>query len=335
MKFSIIIPLYNKEKYIERCLDSLLDQGLEPNEYEVIIVDDGSKDSGALVVENYAKRNKDVRIELIIQKNQGPSAARNNGLNKATGEYVYFLDADDYLAPNALDCLYSLSHKNAIELLEFDSEYINEGELPKFSKLHSKNDSIEVTNGQDYIAKNGLRNSACFYVIKRSFLTSTAITFLEDMRAYEDMIFTSSVFLSANKVSKVNLDAHRYVKVAGSIVTSKDSKKNLEFIEGMVKAVEEFDSLIKNYKSSKSNNLKVIDRLKDKQQAVVFALIIRAYKYRLDPKIFSAILDKMKTLEAYPITIKMEGSSNYIRPFINSKNSVLLGLRVMRTMKFL
>ncbi|MEP4882649.1 MAG: hypothetical protein ABJV00_08015, partial [Maribacter dokdonensis] len=76
-------------------------------------------------------------------------------------------------------------------------------------------------------------------------------------------------------------------------------------------------------------------RLKDKQQAVVFALIIRAYKYRLDPKIFSAILDKMKTLEAYPITIKMEGSSNYIRPFINSKNSVLLGLRVMRTMKFL
>ncbi|CAN0605462.1 unnamed protein product, partial [Ectocarpus sp. 12 AP-2014] len=179
------------------CLDSLLDQGLEPNEYEVIIVDDGSKDSGALVVENYAKRNKDVRIELIIQKNQGPSAARNNGLNKATGEYVYFLDADDYLAPNALDCLYSLSHKNGIELLEFDSEYINEGELPKFSKLHSKNDSIEVTNGQDYIAKNGLRNSACFYVIKRSFLTSTAITFLEDMRAYEDMIFTSSVFLSA------------------------------------------------------------------------------------------------------------------------------------------
>ncbi|HDZ03959.1 hypothetical protein LCGC14_0132230 [marine sediment metagenome] len=335
MKFSIIIPLYNKEKYIERCLESLLCQGLKPDEYEVIIVDDGSKDSGALVVKNYAKKNTFVNIKLIIQKNQGPSAARNNGLIKAIGEYIYFLDADDYLAPNALECLFNLSQQNNIELLEFDSEYINEGAQPNFSKLDTENLALQVTDGKDYIAKYGLRNSACFYVIKRRFLLDSNITFLEDMRAYEDMIFTSSVFLKASSVSKVNLDAHRYVKVAGSIVTSKDSKKNLEFIQGMVKAVVEFNDLIKNYKSSTNDTTKVINRLKDKQQAVVFALIIRAYKYRLDPKVFNTILNKMKTLEVYPITLNMDGTNNYIRLFMNNKNCVLLGLKVMRILKFL
>ncbi len=102
MKLSILIPLYNKEKYIERCLKSLLDQDISPSEYEIIIVDDGSKDSSAQIVENYAEKN--ANIHLISQQNQGPSVARNRCLEAAKGNYLYFLDADDYLATNVLNC---------------------------------------------------------------------------------------------------------------------------------------------------------------------------------------------------------------------------------------
>ena len=90
MKLSILIPLYNKEKYIERCFKSLLEQDLSPNEYEIIIVDDGSKDSGASIVQSYADKHSN--IHLIKQQNQGPSVARNKCLDAAVGEYVYFFE---------------------------------------------------------------------------------------------------------------------------------------------------------------------------------------------------------------------------------------------------
>ena len=125
MKLTILISLYNKEKYIERCLKSLIEQDVSPNMYEIIIVDDGSKDSGGLIVQNYAKKHQN--IKLISQLNQGASAARNRGLEAASGDYLYFLDADDYLNTNVLNYLLELGEQNDLEILEFNTKQIIEG----------------------------------------------------------------------------------------------------------------------------------------------------------------------------------------------------------------
>ncbi|SKB46620.1 glycosyltransferase [Maribacter arcticus] len=345
MKLSIIIPLYNKEKYIERCLQSLLNQGLASNDYEIIIVDDGSKDSSVDAVNTYAKKNGIVNIKLIQQINQGPSAARNNGLLEAKGDYIYFLDADDLLSKHALSYLITLSKENDLDILEFDTKEIEEGKLsglPDSSLFDTKEIKVSVMEGKSFIAEYDLRNQAWRYLIKRKFLLDTDILFLVDMRAYEDLIFTASVFLLAKRISKVSVDAHRYIKVAGSIVTSKNPEKNLEFILGMVKAVEELDNLIKKYDESKENNALVINKLKAKQQAVVYALLIRAFKYKLNPKDLSAILDKMNTLEAYPIDYNKGGIGKLsliqkiiFFPLVNNRTSLLLGLKIIRKLKFL
>ena len=100
-KVSVIVPVYNVEKYIRKCLDSIVSQTL--NDLEIILVNDGSTDTSPAICEEY--KRKDERIKMITQKNQGLSAARNAGLKDATGEYVIFIDSDDYIAENMLEIL--------------------------------------------------------------------------------------------------------------------------------------------------------------------------------------------------------------------------------------
>lgn len=338
MKLTILISLYNKEKYIERCLKSLIEQDVSPNMYEIIIVDDGSKDSGGLIVQNYAKKHQN--IKLISQLNQGASAARNRGLEAASGDYLYFLDADDYLNTNVLNYLLELGEQNDLEILEFNTKQIIEGSIFNSVPLNPENVSVHVMDGYTYVAEYGLRNEAWRYIVLKSFLMDTGIKFIEGT-FYEDVIFTASLFLKAKRMAKVNLDIHRYVVVENSIVTNRDSAHNLKFINGMVYAIEHFYKLINGLNSSHVNCHKVTKKLKGKQQAFVFALIIRTLKYRLlsfdDLK---KILLKLNKLEAYPIDLKAEGIRvGKIRHRIynltygiifNNKVFLYLGMSIMR-----
>ena len=103
MKVSVIIPVYNAEKYLEQCLESLLNQTLK--EIEIICVDDGSEDRSVEIIEKFSE--KDCRISLLRQKNSYAGVARNNGLNASTGKYVIFLDADDFFEPDMLLSMYN------------------------------------------------------------------------------------------------------------------------------------------------------------------------------------------------------------------------------------
>ena len=100
---SIIVPLYNSEKYLPKCLDSLLDQDIQESEYEIILVDDGSPDNSRFIAGEYARAHSN--IVVISQANKGTSGARNTGLRHASGKYVYFVDPDDYILNNSLSRL--------------------------------------------------------------------------------------------------------------------------------------------------------------------------------------------------------------------------------------
>lgn len=93
IKLTIIIPVYNVEKYVGRCIESCLKQDLSPKEYEILVVNDGSKDGSIDIVRRYARENENIRI--IEQENAGLSAARNHGIKEARGEYLWFVDSDD------------------------------------------------------------------------------------------------------------------------------------------------------------------------------------------------------------------------------------------------
>ena len=111
-KISIIIAVYNAEKYIEKCLNSIKEQ--TNSNYEIIIVDDGSKDNSLNICEKFKGENKNIIINIISQENKGPSKARNKGIEKATGDYITFVDADDYLEENILKNLVNNSEPNVM-----------------------------------------------------------------------------------------------------------------------------------------------------------------------------------------------------------------------------
>ena len=160
MKLSIVVPLYNKEKYIERCLDSLLAQDLPSSEYEIIVVDDGSTDSSYSIASDYSEKH--LNIKLFNQKNQGAGAARNKGLDLASGDYVYFLDADDYIASNVLNVLLTTGEKHQLEILGFKTIETVDEYLPESNTQEREDFSLEVMDGTGYIAKHGFRNEAWF-----------------------------------------------------------------------------------------------------------------------------------------------------------------------------
>ena len=115
IKISIIVPIYNVEEYLENCLQSILAQTYP--HLELILVDDGSPDNCPRLCDEW--KNKDARIEVIHKENGGPSSARNAGLDIATGDYVYFLDSDDWLEKNALQTLVENLQKNAVDCIGF------------------------------------------------------------------------------------------------------------------------------------------------------------------------------------------------------------------------
>ncbi len=127
LKLSIIIPIYNVEKFLPACLDSLYQQDLAESDYEIVCVIDGATDGSREVVEEYAKKH--TNILLVEQENRGVSAARNNGLRRASGEYVWFVDGDDMIAPNCIGRICAELDKYQADIFEFRCQTCEENQL--------------------------------------------------------------------------------------------------------------------------------------------------------------------------------------------------------------
>lgn len=222
MKFSVIIPVYNVESYLQACLDSVLNQTFE--DWEAICVNDGSTDNSATLLEEYG--HKDGRFKVVNQPNGGLSAARNTGLKAATGEYVLFLDSDDWLECNALERVSeSLTDEDMLcfsgrRFFEKESRYHEADQLQPRS----------YATGMDYYNENALsvRDFAFVCVVlrayKREFLLSHDLWFKEGI-FHEDNLFTPLACYYAEKVKVINDCLYDYRVRANSITTTGNVKR--------------------------------------------------------------------------------------------------------------
>ena len=187
-KISVIIPVYNVEQYLPRCLDSVLAQTF--TDFEVICVNDGSPDNSAAILTEYAQR--DNRIRIINQENQGLSGARNTGLKTAQGEYIYFLDSDDCLHPQALEVLYRFITENKADIVSCDFSK-NDTSIPSFQKIEISDIPFEITDNPLHFNKKGytLHISACTKLYKRSILND--LEFIRGIH-FEDCPWTLAIW---------------------------------------------------------------------------------------------------------------------------------------------
>lgn len=220
IKISIIVPVYNVEKYLSRCLDNLINQTLK--DIEIICVNDGSKDSSAEILETYAQKDK--RIVILNQENAGLSVARNNGMDIAKGEYIGFVDSDDWVDLDFFEKLYNTAIKYDCEIAVAD--FIREHPTKKIKRLNLTEEKVYKTTEEKYLVCKTYREGCVWNKIyKTEFLKSINLKFVAGMY-YEDRDFTARSLHFSKKLVTVPNTYYRYFVNPKSIV-----KKGLNKIQ--------------------------------------------------------------------------------------------------------
>ncbi|MFS4466774.1 glycosyltransferase [Maribacter sp. 2210JD10-5] len=301
MRLSIILPIYNVEKYISQCIDSLIDQDLNQEDYEIILVNDGSEDKSEDIAKSYCKNY--FNVHLYVQKNAGVGSARNYGLEKAKGEYIYFLDPDDFLTTNVLSQLVNVIETNNLDVMTFNSttfKTIKSGPSNSSSKTKESATLSKIISGEDYIASMAHSSAVWWFFIKREFLVATNLKFLEG-QWMEDAIFMLHLFLKAKRIAHYNLMAHNYRIAPGSAMTSKEPAHYLKLTRDFKNAAIYFNNIINDLKTRETNP-NTIEQIKTKQQSFVFLAMMRMIKSTIRFNEVKLIVKEISDIKSYPIT---------------------------------
>ncbi len=218
-KFSIIIPVYNVEEYIKDCLESVARQTFK--DYEVIVVNDGTKDNSMEIV-------KDYKVKIINQENQGLSVARNNGVKKARGEYILFLDSDDTIEEELLEKLNNATKDNP-DLIRFQIQETYSNQEPK----KWQEEGFDTCNGEkafEKICKYHFVENAWCYAIKKSYYEENHFEFAKG-KIHEDFGLIPLVIIKAKKVKSISYIGYNYRQRENSIMSTNNYEKTKKKVE--------------------------------------------------------------------------------------------------------
>lgn len=279
IKISIILPIYNSEKYLRKCLDSILGQSLK--EIEVIAINDGSSDKSLDILNSYI----DGRLSIINQKNLGVSYARNKGLEISTGKYIICLDSDDWIEKNYLYEIYKEAEKRQLDILISDY-FLDIGE-DSFYKEDIKQNELEIISGEKYIASFFKKNLQGFNVnklFKRDIIEYNNISYDEKVTFMEDTLFLMKIAKKATRIGKINKAYYHYVQHADN-TTKKIKIKHLESVEIV------FDNLKIEFK----NNKQILSLINEKEVNCLCWGIFNLKDKEKNSNIIEKFLKKLKS----------------------------------------
>ncbi len=333
-KVSVIIPVYNVETYLDECVQSVVKQTCP--EIEIILVDDGSKDSSGRMCDVYA--SEDQRIKVIHKKNGGLGSARNAGLEMAQGKYFLFLDSDDYLDLNCVEYLFDIAEKNKLDMVLFTAESFIDGVLPEESVIGDyqtyKDHLYEVMSGvdcleysihnKDYIVSN------CMRLYSRRIAT---FHYNEEI-VHEDEDIGIYTYLLSKRVMRVDLPFYKRRYRAGSIMTSTDPAREANgYMYAAVRMIEFYT----NTKSERMKKIllerfesyfhticeKYLDSTPDQKMEISDA--IRRELFHLQ-YIKLPLSKKTKIKILFPWVIEV-GALNRLRPFVKEQAELIPDIR--------
>lgn len=239
---SVITPLFNCEKYLERCINSVLSQTYACFEY--ILVDDGSSDNSGKIARKYA--NKYSRIRYIKKNNGGPASARNMGLINARGEYIAFLDADDYYKPEFLEKMILALERNDAEVAVCG--FVQQDSSGK--QYNSYEISSRVFSFKDeYVTKQFVPFVVWQLMVKKSLLSEQNILFNEKLFVLEDLLFIYHVLITSKKIVYINSILYINCVRDDSLVHQCFNSEHSEKLLGKLQAYEEMDEFTKEYET--------------------------------------------------------------------------------------
>lgn len=284
IKVSVIIPVYNTEKYIRDAVESIIKQTLK--ELEIIIINDGSTDNSLQIIEELS--NIDNRIFMYSQSNLGLSMARNAGILRAQGKYIYFMDSDDILEKDAMELCFNKCEEQQLDFVFFDALSFYEDDIKNAPTLnYQRTDKLEdiIYTGNDALKIQLLNKvytpSACLNFVNKKFLDNHHLQFFPGI-VHEDQLFTTLLYLQAKRTACIHRSFfHRRIR-ANSIMTCKFSLRN---IKGYLTVTE---NILKFRKQTSNTEDKVIIDLYLSQ--MLDAAVWEAYALPLQDRLRLALL---------------------------------------------
>ena len=324
MKISVVIPIYNVEQYIQECVDSVLSQSY--TDIEVILVDDGSPDGCPAICDNYAQ--VDCRIIVVHKPNGGLSDARNAGLKIATGDYVLFLDADDYYKNNDfIEELVRATKDGTNDAVFFQRtvfyDYSNKPNKNYPAYLKEWNE-LKASNILLKLAQNDILDaSACMKATKRSLLLNNELYFTKGLHS-EDVEWFSRYMMFLNSIALVNKPDYYYRKHDGSI-TSKPTEKN---VRDLLYTIQQHSERIKNT-CVDNERLRAILSYHSYQYYIILGLVNNAVAGEKRHQLLNEC-KKYKWLTKYSISPKTRRSAAVLNLFGIKLASKILGYYIKK-----
>ena len=231
-KISVIVPIYNAEKFLHRCIDSILAQSF--TDFELLLIDDGSNDNSGKICDDYAQ--KDNRIKVFHKKNGGVSSARNIGLENAIGEWIAFCDADDWYCSNTFNMAFSLFDKNKVDIIEIP--YSRDGKFHVHKEL--------LINGKKEIDKyyaNNFRNELWGRFFSKRLICDKR--FMTSLKIGEDVVFFISCYTDINTLYTSSQGGYIYFRNNSSVMVTSECKLEQEQVEKYLAIISQMSIPIK------------------------------------------------------------------------------------------
>lgn len=315
VKLTIIVPIYGVEQYLRKCVDSLLAQNLPSSEYEIILVDDGSPDECPQICDSYAIAHDNIRV--VHRENGGLSAARNSGIEVAQGEYIMFVDSDDYIEPNVLGGLLAQMERDNLDVLRYRlqyvrikkegvSELVNEAEYEVYNPYKSdpfkgNNYSEDPTDGISFL--NSRMNTQCYawqFVLRRTLvignrsLVNDRCLFTPGIY-FEDTDWTPRMLCRAKRVASTGTVVYNYLMREGSITNAVNRSKQKKVLDDKIRLISTLQQQSIDLRKSGRYNRWYQDMISDTVVSIIGMLGVEFYDER------ELYLENLRQLNIYPI----------------------------------
>ncbi len=312
IKYSFIVPVYNTEKYLKKCLDSLVNQTYK--DFEIIVVNDGSTDKSSNIISKYQKKYKNIIV--IDKENEGLSMARNRGVQKSSGKYIIFVDSDDYVSNKLLEEVDKKIDDNDILRFQIATE---DEEYTKINEYHEE--GFESMCGYDafkYLSSYHFVEPAWCYVIRKNYYIENKFSFKKGVY-HEDFGLIPYVIYKARKVKSIDFIGYYYIQRNGSIMNNNDYKKTVK---------KAFD-MLEQYKTMRlfAKNINRKNNLDDYFLSYISnSVIVKARELKKDEKkVYINELKKLNVFDGVLVNARIRRFKKYLM-----KHNLNLYLKVVR-----
>lgn len=313
MKLSVVIAVYNTELYLEKCIQSVLKSPLSENDYEIIVINDGSTDKSQLIVENIMREN--ANIKLINKKNGGQSTARNVGFQLAKGDYIFCLDSDDYIDGELFSLALNYACENDLDMFPIQFIKVSENnEILLFRDTYRELSSI--ITGAEFMNRFVISGAMARYFYKTEIIKKNNLKLIEGIY-HEDEEFVIRFLTFVKRITYSKTPVYYYLYRKSSTVNNTNFEHRRKLLNDLLLVIDSLDELANN----KTQDVLTINGIEKKKQQLIISVIIKMFKDKYSSIEFNEVLSKLEHKGYYPVvTDKLSFKHRIVGEIFNVKN---------------